>query len=66
VTYHQTPDPSDDVPVELPKVTRLEVIDYSLDHPRPYSSWDVSIDARLQDDGRTLKIFVTHRPRPRG
>ena len=42
------------------RVTRIEVIDQS---GRSYVNWDESNDVtwQLQDDGRTLKVFVgTH------
>ena len=51
------------VPPSLPAgdfgaVTRFEVIDAS---GRIVTRYDVSVDAQLQDDGRTLKIFLTER-----
>ena len=41
------------------RVTRVEVVD---DHGRAYTMWDVtSVELSLQDDERTLKLFVTHK-----
>lgn len=44
--------------MNLDKVTRLEVID---DLGRTYVNWDKrnKIELSLQDDGKTLKIFIT-------
>jgi hypothetical protein len=39
----------------LKKVTRIEVIDNS---GRAYVSWDKNIEFSIQDNGRTLKIFI--------
>ena len=41
--------------IKLPKVTRVEVID---DSGRAYTKWNVKVEAQLQDNERTLKIFV--------
>lgn len=41
--------------MNIDKVTRFEVID---NDGRVYSKWDIQIDLSLQDDGRTLKVFV--------
>jgi hypothetical protein len=42
--------------INFPAVTRVEVID---DNGRSYSEWDVhSVKASVQDDGKTLKIFL--------
>lgn len=42
--------------INFPAVTRVEVID---DNGRSYSEWDVhSVEASVQDDGKTLKIFL--------
>ena len=38
------------------KVTRFEVIDET---GRTYTKWDVHIELSYQDDGKTLKVFVT-------
>jgi hypothetical protein len=42
---------------EIPwdKITRLEVIDES---GRRLSRWNVSVEPSVQDDGRTLKLFI--------
>lgn len=37
------------------RVSRLEVID---ENGRVYSRWHCDVDPSLQDDGRTLKLFV--------
>ena len=44
--------------VFLPEVRRVEVIDGS---GRAYVNWDYSnrVEISLQDDGRTLKIFIS-------
>lgn len=43
-------------PLGLPTITRLEVID---GHGRSYVNWNViDIDISVQDDARTLKLFV--------
>ncbi len=42
--------------VDISKVTRFEVID---DTGRTYSKWDCKVEWQLQDEGRTLKVFVT-------
>lgn len=50
--------------MDTTKVTRVEVID----HTKPlgeggivYNIWDdtIKVEVQLQDDGRTLKVFVT-------
>jgi hypothetical protein len=43
--------------VALANVTRVEVID---EKGRSYVAWhdDLKVSASLQDDGRTLKLFV--------
>ena len=41
--------------IKVPKVTRVEVIDET---GRVYTKWNVKVEAQLQDDERTLKIFV--------
>jgi hypothetical protein len=42
---------------DLSKVTRVEVIDAQ---GRSYTNWDVAfIQESLQDDGKTLKLFIT-------
>lgn len=41
----------------LPEVTRVEVID---DYGRSFSTWGVEdVELHTQDEGRTLKIFVS-------
>jgi hypothetical protein len=40
------------------KVTRVEVID---EHGRVYTRWNVNVELSFQDDGRTLKVFVSPR-----
>ena len=47
-----------DTVVDLPKVTRVEVIDGD---GRSYVNWrkENTTQISLQDDGRTLKIFIT-------
>ncbi len=41
------------------RVTRVEVIDET---GRAYTMWDVTnVELSLQDDERTLKLFVTHK-----
>jgi hypothetical protein len=43
--------------INHPKVTRVEIIDGA---GRSYSSWDDNnyVQTQLQDNGRTLKIFI--------
>ena len=40
------------------KVTRVEVIDET---GRKFVKWNVNVVADLQDDGRTLKLFISER-----
>jgi hypothetical protein len=40
------------------KVTRFEVIDAT---GRAFTAWGVKVDLSYQDDGRTLKVFLTRR-----
>lgn len=44
--------------IDLPKVNRVEVIDPT---GRAYCWWDkdCSVELQVQDDGKTLKVFVT-------
>lgn len=42
--------------IKIKNVTRLEVIDHT---GRAYVIWNSSIELSYQDEGRTLKIFVT-------
>jgi len=46
----------------LPKATRVEVIDLN---GRSYVNLDTrnSVEVALQDDGRTLKIFIYSKPK---
>lgn len=48
-----------DAVTKLPNVTRVEVIDAE---GRSYVNWDDSavVELSLQDDARTLKIFINH------
>lgn len=46
----------EDLKTALQNTTRVEVIDET---GRAYVRWECKIDARSQDDGRTLKIFVS-------
>jgi hypothetical protein len=54
-----------EISMKLPNVNRVEVIDHtkSVDAGggRAYTFWKdgVSVEFELQDDGRTLKIFIT-------
>ena len=41
--------------IKLPKVTRVQVID---DSGSAYTKWNIKVAAQLQDNERTLKIFV--------
>ncbi len=43
---------------DFSKVTRVEVID---SNGRAYVAYDVTPTIMLQDDGRTLKVFVDRR-----
>lgn len=48
----------------LSKVTRVEIIDHRTGgQGLVYVTWDsgMAVDAALQDDGRTLKIFLMNR-----
>lgn len=49
--------------MDTSKVTRVEVIDYTLPEEqfgRVYTKWQdgIKVDLQLQDDNRTLKIFI--------
>lgn len=45
----------------FPRVTRVEVID---DQGRSYSKWNChTVEAVFQDDGATMKIFLTGYPK---
>jgi hypothetical protein len=42
------------------KVTRFEVIDHTFTGPnRAIVRYGVNVELQLQDDGRTLKVFLT-------
>ncbi len=45
-------------PKLLKKITRIEVID---ENGRAYNRWDCKVEESIQDDGRTLKLFVGER-----
>lgn len=49
--------------METTKVTRFEVIDHTKDVTqgggKVLVQYDVKIELSLQDDGRTLKVFLT-------
>ena len=53
---------------DVSKVTRFEVINHRAPgtpgaRGRVYVEYDCAIELSLQDDGRTLKVFVTDEPR---
>ena len=53
---------------EMTDVTRLEVIDCRRDMPsagRAFVAYQCAVSLSVQDDGRTLKVFVDDRPSPR-
>lgn len=46
----------------LPEVTRFEVIDHRKDAPTPgrvVVAYDARIQVSTQDDGRTMKVFLS-------
>lgn len=43
--------------IDANKITRLEVID---EEGRKYTKWNCKIQPMVQDNGRTLKIFVQY------
>lgn len=57
--------------IDLPKVNRIEVIDHTKEGVgRVYSFWgeynraddpDPSVTLSIQDDGRTLKVFILNK-----
>lgn len=53
--------------LETDLITRVAVIDHT---HRPdvaglvYSKWDVKVEVSIQDDGRTLKIFIKDKDEP--
>jgi hypothetical protein len=42
----------------MKKITRIEVIDKT---GRAYIKWDCEVVVSIQDDGRTLKVFVVEK-----
>lgn len=49
----------DERDMKTAKVTRFEVIDHRTNGTgRAFTAYDCSIQLSLQDDGRTLKVFV--------
>lgn len=46
---------SQTVTFDLARISRVEVID---EKGRAYSRWDLAVGASIQDNGRTLKLFV--------
>lgn len=58
-------DPAVDVYRALVNVTRFEVIDGRIsDGARALVAYGVEVTASLQDDGRTLKVFLVDREQP--
>jgi hypothetical protein len=58
-----------DIQADLTKVTRFEVIDHTASRNPPgqptgwtHTRYGVSVALSLQDDGRTLKVFLTDSP----
>lgn len=50
--------PNGDTLIEMPNITRVELIDYSRGG-RIYSNWTAhEVAISIQDGGRTLKVFV--------
>lgn len=51
-----------DLKHEFKEVTRVEVINHQDDSPefgRAFSKWECkNVELHLQDDGRTMKIFI--------
>ena len=43
---------------ELKGITRLEVIDVSDECKRKFVRWDCKVMQSIQDNGRTMKLFV--------
>lgn len=51
-----------DEAMDTTKVTRFEVIDHTTGgEGRAYVKYDVSVELSLQDQSRTLKVFVSDR-----
>ena len=44
----------------LPEVTRFEVID---NNGRVLAYYDVHVSVDIQDDGRTMKVFISPKPK---
>jgi hypothetical protein len=66
-TFIQARDTGDENDYRAPKITRFEVIDHRLAAPvvgRVFVARAAHLDWSLQDDGRTLKVFVTDGPKP--
>lgn len=60
IDYHQGVPFEQNISTE--KVTRVEVIDYTTtEGGRAFVKWDqtMKVELQVQDDGRTLKIFLT-------
>ena len=53
-----TPKADDVMKLVLQYVSRLEVIDET---GRAYTQWNCRVESSSQDDGRTLKLFVSPR-----
>ncbi len=49
---------------DFTKVTRIEVIDHYTPAGRAYVFWekDAEVELQLQDNERTLKIFINKKP----
>jgi hypothetical protein len=48
--------------VSFPEVTRFEVIDHtSKARGRVVVEYGVKVEVSIQDDGRTMKVFLTNR-----
>jgi hypothetical protein len=53
---------ANDYEQEFPRVTRVEVIDYTKGQDaRVFVKWQdgIKVSVSLQDDGRTMKIFIS-------
>lgn len=46
-----------------PNITRVEVID---ENGRSYTKWNCSVELSYQDNGRTLKLFLTPKTKEDG
>jgi hypothetical protein len=48
--------------MELDKVTRFEVIDHTFKMGgRVLVEYDVNVEVSIQDEGRTMKVFLTEK-----